>query len=72
MGERGAREHVQALFAQLRSTPSNGFSLDDDTFALLTLVNASCAERVARMLGAYPPAVRERVEARIRLWQSGG
>jgi hypothetical protein len=70
MGEEGARAHVRALFARLRLTPSNGFSLDDDTFALLSLVNASCAERVASIVGMYPPTVRKRIEARIRLWRS--
>ncbi len=61
----GARPFVADLFAQLRHEPSNGFALTEDDFALLSLVDESCASRVRQVTATYPEEFRDRVDALV-------
>lgn len=69
LGE-GAHAFVADLFTQLRREPSNGFALTEDDFALLALVDESCASRVDGIIAAYPVEFRDRVDALVAWYRS--
>jgi hypothetical protein len=61
---------VADLFAQLKERASNGFALTEDDWALLALVDESCASRVQRLIAMYPEEFRDRVAALIAWYRS--
>lgn len=65
-GDDAARRNLSSVFKDLRNDPSNGFLLQPDDFALLSLVNRDCAGRVEQILSAFPDEFRTRVETARR------
>lgn len=57
---------VNGLFAT--SSEQSGYSIGTETWALLALVNDSCADRVRSEMRRYPESVMAEVENHIRLW----
>ena len=56
--------HARAMVAGARQ--ANGYSLDPELWALLSLVSRSCAERVREYLTREPEEIRRDVEQFIR------
>ena len=75
IGPEEAVDEVGRLFARLRVNASNGFSVAPANWALLSLVNESCARRVGDAIESYPSEFKSEVtelsEAYGRMIQAG-